>query len=129
MPEYINPKGRGMYHYLTGAASWLLLTMLTEVYGVKGRLGDLILQPKLVKEQFDAAGNAAVTTVFAGKKLRVVYANPAWLDYGRYRLQQVTIDDQPGSDFRSDRENQALIPREFLAGLPQSECLITVVLG
>ena len=129
VPEYINPKGRGMYHYLTGAASWLLLTMLTEVYGVKGRLGDLILQPKLVKEQFDAAGNAAVTTVFAGKKLRVVYANPAWLDYGRYRLQQVTIDDQPGSDFRSDRENQALIPREFLAGLPQSECLITVVLG
>ena len=31
IPEYINEKGRGMYPYLTGSASWLLLTMLTEV--------------------------------------------------------------------------------------------------
>lgn len=43
-----------MYTYLTGSASWLLLTMVTEVFGVKGKLGDLLLQPKLVKEQFDS---------------------------------------------------------------------------
>ncbi len=34
IPEYINEKGRGMYNYLTGSASWLLLTVLTETFGV-----------------------------------------------------------------------------------------------
>ena len=33
-------RGRGAYAYLTGSASWLLLTLLTESFGVKGRLGD-----------------------------------------------------------------------------------------
>ncbi|MFR8331610.1 MAG: hypothetical protein ACLU9S_03880 [Oscillospiraceae bacterium] len=31
--------GRGMYHYLTGAASWFMLTMITEVFGVRGEAG------------------------------------------------------------------------------------------
>ncbi|MNC59801.1 hypothetical protein D3C75_1096340 [compost metagenome] len=30
IPEYINEQGRGMYTYLTGSASWLLLTMVTD---------------------------------------------------------------------------------------------------
>ncbi|GJM76558.1 hypothetical protein HMSSN036_87740 [Paenibacillus macerans] len=60
VPEYINERGRGMYTYLTGSASWLLLTQLTEVYGVKGRFGDLRLEPKLVQAQFDGSGEAAV---------------------------------------------------------------------
>ncbi|MCD4685888.1 MAG: cellobiose phosphorylase, partial [Anaerolineae bacterium] len=46
IPEYINARGRGMYTYLTGSASWLLLTLTTEVFGVKGDLGDLALEPK-----------------------------------------------------------------------------------
>ncbi|HYH03611.1 MAG TPA: cellobiose phosphorylase, partial [Bacillota bacterium] len=29
IPEYFNQNGRGMYHYLTGAASWFLFAMLT----------------------------------------------------------------------------------------------------
>ncbi len=36
LPEYYDLSGRGMYAYLTGAASWYLLTMVTEVFGVKG---------------------------------------------------------------------------------------------
>ena len=48
IPEYISARGRGMYPYLTGSASWYLLTLVTEVFGVKGELGDLALEPKLV---------------------------------------------------------------------------------
>jgi cellobiose phosphorylase len=48
IPEYFSPRGRGMYPYLTGSASWYLLTMLTEVYGVRGELGDLLFAPKLL---------------------------------------------------------------------------------
>lgn len=33
IPEYFRTDGRGMYHYLTGAASWFMLTMLTQVFG------------------------------------------------------------------------------------------------
>ena len=46
VPEYFDASGRGMYNYLTGAASWFMLTMITEVYGVKGSLGNLVLAPK-----------------------------------------------------------------------------------
>ena len=35
IPEYFNAEGRGMYAYLTGAASWYMLTIITEVFGVK----------------------------------------------------------------------------------------------
>lgn len=92
IPEYINARGRGMYTYLTGSASWLLLTLVTEVFGIKGVLGKLVLEPKLVLEQFDAGGDAQVVTLFADRKLAVTYHNPAHLDYGAYTLQRITID-------------------------------------
>lgn len=92
IPEYINERGRGMYHYLTGSASWLLLTMLTEVFGVKGRLGDLVLEPKLLPGQFDEAGAAKVITSFANRKIRVSYSNPDKLEFGEYGIRSVMID-------------------------------------
>ncbi len=36
LPEYVEPGGRGLYTYLTGSASWYLLTLLTQVFGVRG---------------------------------------------------------------------------------------------
>lgn len=53
LPEYFDNEGRGLYAYLTGAASWYMLTMITEVFGVKGDLGDLVIAPSLLPEQFD----------------------------------------------------------------------------
>ncbi|MNP34588.1 hypothetical protein D3C76_1278830 [compost metagenome] len=94
IPEYINEKGRGMYTYLTGSASWLLLTQLTEVFGVKGYYGDLQLEPKLMKPQFDVDGKASVETLFAGRMLRIVYCNPQGADYGAYRIQSVTLNGE-----------------------------------
>ena len=115
IPEYINAKGRGAYPYLTGSASWLLLTLLTEAFGVKGKLGDLALEPKLVREQFDEAGLASVETLFAGKKLRVTYHNPARLDYGTYCIESVHINGKPVTFDRS--ANAALLPRKTIAAL------------
>ncbi len=94
IPEYFSPRGRGMYPYLTGSASWYLLTMLTEVYGVRGELGDLVLAPKLLANQFGADGNASVRTLFAGKKLSVIYQNPQGLDYGQYKIGAVSVNGQ-----------------------------------
>ena len=58
IPEYFSADGRGMYHYLTGAASWFMLTMITEVFGVRGEAGDLVLDTKLTAEQLDEIGTA-----------------------------------------------------------------------
>lgn len=84
IPEYFDPRGRGMYPYLTGAASWLMLTMLTQVYGVRGENGDLRLAPQLLPEQFDAADTAAVHCRFAGADVTVTYRNPRRLAPGQY---------------------------------------------
>ncbi len=70
LPEYFNSRGRGMYPYLTGSASWYLLTLLTEVYGIKGRLGDLVLAPRFSAKQPD---HCSVNVRFAGKELEVEY--------------------------------------------------------
>ncbi len=91
IPEYINSYGQGKYHYVTGSASWMLMTLLTQVYGVRGDLGDLILDPKLKKEQF-AEGEACASTTFAGKKLHIVYRNPHGKDYGEYGIASITIN-------------------------------------
>jgi cellobiose phosphorylase len=116
LPEYVNSKGRGMYPYLTGSASWLLLTLLIEVFGVKGKLGDLVLEPKLVREQFDGQGQAAVTTIFAGRSLTVMYHNPDRLDFGQYALETVQINNQPLS-FHSEAAASITIPRRVVTAL------------
>jgi cellobiose phosphorylase len=104
-----------MYPYLTGSASWYLLTLLTEVFGVKGILGNLALSPKLVQSQFNAEGNAQVVTLFAGRKLTVVYHNPSRLDYGDYRIKEIRID---GKIVPFDwLEDTAILSRAVIAGL------------
>lgn len=126
VPEYINERGRGMYTYLTGSASWLLLTQLTEVYGVKGYYGDLLLEPKLMRTQFDAEGAASVETLFAGRMLEVVYHNPQQIDYGQYRIGTVKINGQQADLKRNGMG--CLISRELLDVLPEQGNLVIEVL-
>ncbi|MGV8981087.1 GH36-type glycosyl hydrolase domain-containing protein [Clostridium sp.] len=106
IPEYINERGRGMYQYLTGAASWLLVTMLNEVYGVKGLLGDLMIEPKLVKAQFDNKHAASVFTVFRDKRLNVEYQNEEELEYGEYKISGATLG---GKTLELELVNNALV--------------------
>ncbi|MEO3946001.1 cellobiose phosphorylase [Gorillibacterium sp. CAU 1737] len=117
VPEYINEQGRGMYHFLTGSASWLLLTHLTEVYGVKGEWGDLILEPKLTAEQFTEDGEAAVTTLFAGRRLRITYRNSARLEAGSYKVHAIRLNGESVSC--QARRDGALLNRSLLTSLAE----------
>ena len=92
IPEYFNAKGRGMYHYLTGAASWYMLTVVTEVFGVRGKAGDLEIVPALMKEQFDDEGKAEMELLFAGKKFHIIMKNPQKSEYEDYRICSAAID-------------------------------------
>ncbi|MEI6438361.1 MAG: cellobiose phosphorylase [Candidatus Omnitrophota bacterium] len=92
VPEYFDASGRGMYHFLTGSASWYVLTLLTQACGIRGDKGDLVLDPKLVAEEFDAAGEARVSFHFAGRAVSVIYRNPLKLDAGAYRVGALTLN-------------------------------------
>jgi cellobiose phosphorylase len=89
LPEYFNNDGRGMYGYLTGSASWLGYLVLTQVFGVRGAAGDLVLDPQLTIEDFDAHGRASVRVPFADRDLFVTYLNPDRVAAGKYVVQQV----------------------------------------
>lgn len=92
VPEYISGRGRGMYHYLTGAASWLMLTVITEMFGVKGKMGDLCFEPKLVKEQFDENGMATINMIFAERELTICYHNVNGKEAGEYQVSEIILD-------------------------------------
>lgn len=118
IPEYFTPRGRGVYPYLTGSASWYLFTLLTQAFGIRAEMGDLMLNPKLVLDQFDAQVEASVLTMFAGQQIRIVYKNPERLDYGSYRTIKVTIDDQELPVNFAEEGIQ--IPRQRIAGLERN---------
>ena len=114
IPEYFDANGRGLYHYLTGAASWYALTMVTEVFGVKGADGNLKMEPKLVKEQFDQEGKASIEIDFAGKRFEVIYRNPNKKDFGEYVVKNITLNDEKIGDVES---NYAIIQKGYLETL------------
>ena len=93
IPEYFNQKGRGLYNYLTGAASWYMLTVLTEMFGLKGDLGNLLIEPKLMACQFDEKGNAEITSYFARQKITVIYENAEHKEIGDYEVEEIYIDE------------------------------------
>jgi cellobiose phosphorylase len=106
IPEYVQPDGRGVYTYLTGSASWYLLTLVTQVFGVRGVAGDLVLSPKLRVNQFSAENEASIRTVFAGRRLRIVYQNPEGLDWDVYQIDSIKIN---GHQALFRREGNAVI--------------------
>ena len=125
IPEYFSTDGRGVYHYLTGAASWFMLTMITEVFGVRGEAGDLLLAPQLTAEQFDETGTAELRLTFAGRPLTVRYHNAARKEAGSYRLGEVRCGDTvvtPGAD------GTVKLPRALVEQLPAEGGLITAEL-
>ena len=94
IPEYFDDRGIGMYPWLTGAGSWLMLTLQTQAFGVHGSGGNLCLEPKLTLGQFDADGTAEITCAFMGNPLRVRYENPQKLDWGQYQIESVHMQEK-----------------------------------
>ncbi|MFA5090738.1 MAG: cellobiose phosphorylase [Candidatus Omnitrophota bacterium] len=92
LPEYFNAEGQGMYSYLTGSASWFMLTLLTQVFGIRGEYGDLIIEPKLTAEQLNSSNRLSTTASFAQRPIKVEFFNPRRKDFGRYRICKVSIN-------------------------------------
>lgn len=114
IPEYIDARGRGVYHYLTGAASWMLLTVVTRMFGVRGAMGNLVFDPQLLPEQFDGEGKASLSLVFAGKKIKVEYKNPEGLDPREYRIGEILVNGK-------DAGEKAIKPGIPAQSIPKTE--------
>lgn len=93
IPASIDSKSaRGSYNYLTGSGSWLIFSIITEIFGIKPNLGDLNISPKLVKEQFKGEKEIRVHYIYLQKKMTMVVRNAQNLDWGEYRLGIVSFN-------------------------------------
>ena len=126
IPEYFDNQGRGLYAYLTGAASWYMLTMITEAFGVRGEIGNLVIAPALMAEQFDKEGNASLYLEFAGKKFEVHISNPDKKEYGEYQIVQAYCDEK---EIEKRAGGSACMKKETIEQLSSDETHnITIVL-
>lgn len=125
IPEYFNGQGRGLYNYLTGAASWYLLTMVTEVFGVRGSAGDLHIEPKLVSSQFDSNGIAEICLPFRGHNFVVRFINKKKKNYGEYALGQILID---GTCKVKPQRKSVTIPENWILNWNEKNHVIEVEL-
>lgn len=103
-----------MYHYLTGAASWYMMTMMTEVFGVHGEAGDMVIRPKLLKEQFDENKTASIRMFFAGKEFAVSFQNREGLEYGTYKIGRAECD---GTAIQNVDDKEMIIERNTILAM------------
>lgn len=129
VPEYFNNHRRGRYSYLTGSASWYVLTLLTEAFGVRGFKGDLCLEPKLLLEQFNPDMQASVETFFADRKINVIYKNPEKLEYGQYGIKEVCINGKKVEFLKSERGCVVISLDKFLEYSNKTQNVVDVTLS
>ncbi|MGD0336978.1 MAG: cellobiose phosphorylase [Candidatus Omnitrophota bacterium] len=127
LPEYFNGEGRGMYSYLTGSASWFALVLLTQSFGARGENGNLCIEPKLSREQFNRAGSISINKLFCSRKLRINFFNPGLLDYGKYKIIKATLGSKelPVTNPHSLRIARQLIKRTPI----NKEIALNITLG
>ena len=103
-----------------------MLTAVTEMFGVHGDIGDMVIHPKLVKDQFDSKGNAKLQLQFAGKDFQVIFINPQKLTYGEYVIKKAVCDGRTELDIHRE---SAYLCRADILSMPDSSHVITVELG
>ncbi len=115
IPEYFDGTGRGLYHYLTGAASWHMMTVINEMFGVKGVLGSLCVEPKLLAQQFDEEGSVRLRLWFGGREWEIIYINRSGKEYGQYRIGDIFLNGKKIPASGDGCKCAVVSPKEILA--------------
>ncbi len=92
VPEYFNLENKGLYPYLTGSASWLIYSLISEVWGLKFSSGKITISPKLVKDNFRYSKKISLTVNVKGKLITLLYKNPQKKDYPDYRIVAISAE-------------------------------------
>ena len=128
IPEYFNSDGRGMYHYLTGSASWYILTLLTQVFGVRGHYGDLLLAPKFTQKDFVDTTEISVKAQFADKTIHVIYRNRKKIPHEQYFISKVTLNGRELKELELEKKEVLIKKDLFLKYSKKSANEIVVTL-
>ena len=105
-----------------------MLTLLTQVFGVRGFYGDLLLSPKLTSNYFERERQVSVHTQFADKRILVTYKNPKKIPCEHTCISQVTINGKELKNLKLN-EKDVLIPRlVFLRNVRKAHNTIVVTL-
>lgn len=123
IPEYFDINGRGMYPYLTGAASWLVLTVQTMMFGISGLYGDMKISPAISAHRFDEYGKASVSFSFCGKRFICEYINENRLGPTEYKIKKAFLNNN-----ELTVSDTLVIERSIIEGL-EKENTIRIYLG
>ncbi len=129
LPEYFNLEGKGMYSYLTGSASWYILTMLTQVFGLRGHFGNMIIEPKLCSKQFNNSESISMSCYFAERRLSVVFINPKKVDFEDYKISKVSIKPFPIAYKQSGPRKLKFLREDILSFPKSTQINIEITLG
>jgi cellobiose phosphorylase len=113
VPSYFENGDHGAYAYLTGSSTWLMLTITTQMFGVRGEAGKLCLEPKLSKEQFDQGRIAEICCQFRNKKLRIIYNNTSLKEWDHYVIKAIMINGQAIKCQLSEDKKKALVNHDI----------------
>ncbi len=122
LPEYFNNQGKGLYYYLTGSASWLIFTLVEEVFGVKFIFGDLLLEPKFTRSNFHGK-QIEITFNLEGKTLHVIFVRRTELR-SKPAVKEVYLD----KEIISLIDGRCIIERERILQSDKKEIEIKVML-
>ncbi len=127
LSEYYNNLGWGMYSYLTGSASWYILTLFREIIGISSDLGDLLLRPRLTKAMFFNRPYVKVRCSLFSRPVEVIVQNEDLLDWHEYVITEVRLN---GKVLRSDSAREVRIRKEdFLRFARKKNNELEVILG
>ena len=101
-----------------------MLTVITQTFGVRGEGGDLVIEPKLVREQFDENGTASLTLPFGGRELQITFINRNGKDFGQYLVEKACL----GAQALTVVDGRAVLEREKLLELPEQGSEIVIEL-
>lgn len=123
LPSYFGPGDKGSYAYLTGSSTWFILSLTTQIFGVRGEMGNLCLEPKIPHNFFDDQGEASIAFTFRGIRIKLIYhfQKPAKSD--NYKLNGILINGKKPSKVKEEDDKYIIdfneLEKACLAGTNQ----------
>ncbi len=99
MPSYFGPDDRGAYAWLTGSSAWLILTLSTQMFGVRGDKGNLCIEPSLNRSQFNDEMKASIEFSFQRKRILLNYILVDSSTVEKYKISKVIINGEEAEVF------------------------------
>ncbi len=124
--SFYEPDERGAYMYLTGSSTWIFISLLTQIFGIRGDNGNLLLNPKLSDWFFDKNGNTSIECTFQNQRIRIVYSNNKNKPASQCQILKIMAD---GQLLFSGKSFKVQIDKAFIRSFDKDLLYIEVSLG